>query len=149
MFKAKEIRNRSGVLHFERWRVLSLPWLRLYVHRIHRADEDQHLHSHPWHFLSLILRGCYTAVWKTGPEEKGVRLAYARPGRLLFMRAEWFHRVIWTPRPAGPLQPEKPVWTLVLAWGRRREWGYLTSEGFLRHDIYRERKRHSQLPSEV
>lgn len=58
----REIRSKENVLHFRRWQILALPWGTLYLHHIARADQDEHLHNHPWNFTSLILKGGYVEI---------------------------------------------------------------------------------------
>lgn len=109
MFLVKEIRDRNGVLHFKRWALLWTPWFALYLHKICLPDYDEHLHSHPWNFVSLVLKGFYLE------SSRGQKI-HRKPGSLLMRKASDFHQITWLGAP--------PVWTLVFVWGRRREWGY-------------------------
>lgn len=91
------------------------PVLNIYRHRFCRSDPSAP-HDHPWHFASIVLRGCYREV---GEHRTRVR----RPGSVAFRRASARHRVellghpvttvivtgphcrrwgFWCPRPAGP-----------------------------------------------
>lgn len=40
------------------------PWIpfNIRIHRIHREDQDEHLHDHPWNARTFILRGGYTEL---------------------------------------------------------------------------------------
>jgi len=58
--KTKEIISKDGVLHFRRWKIILTPWFAIYIHAIYKADEDKHLHNHPWNFWSFVLKGSYT-----------------------------------------------------------------------------------------
>lgn len=54
------LKNSDGDVYLFRRRVFQTPWLALYVHDIRDGDEITHAcHSHPFPFISLILRGGY------------------------------------------------------------------------------------------
>jgi len=131
----KEIRSRFGVLHFRRWRIFESSIFRIYLHQILKSDEDLHEHTHPWNFLSLILWGSYleeNSSWRGHgiQGKKAVRFCFS-PG-VSFHFASDSHKLWLT----------EPVWTLVFAFGKKREWGYQTrtSAGFIQHELYREMK---------
>lgn len=146
LFLIKEIVSQEGKLHFQRWRLLSTPWFRIYIHQILLSDLDAHKHDHPWHFLSFILRGSYREVWSNHPDHAyEFSSAYSslppeadrQARRIIRHHAQDAHQItLLTPS----------VWTLVLAYGRRREWGYLTSAGWIDHQTYRSLKRANKLP---
>ncbi len=50
---------KDGTEYLVRLRIVQTPWLALYVHDIHEDDGDRPQHSHPWTFISIILRGSY------------------------------------------------------------------------------------------
>ena len=135
LFLVKEIRSKAGVLHFRRWRFLELPFFRVYLHNILKADEDKHEHDHPWSFYSLILKGGYTEaltldVWgpfKSYLLEHGV-------GSIIHRKAKDSHQI-------RSLKNDKPVWSLVFAYGFERPWGYNTEAGWIDKDEYRRLKR--------
>lgn len=56
----KEIVSKSGELHFRRFRLLELPWFRIYIHQILKADKDLYEHDHPWSFIISIPAGSTT-----------------------------------------------------------------------------------------
>ena len=56
----KEIISKNGKVHFRRWNVLSTPWFSIYIHGIYEEDKEQHLHDHPWDFMSMVLKGSYS-----------------------------------------------------------------------------------------
>lgn len=44
-----EIRDPvDGSLYLTRYRLVRLPWCRVFAHRIHRPDKGRDLHNHPW-----------------------------------------------------------------------------------------------------
>lgn len=126
MFRlVKEIRSKAGDLHFRRWAILDTAILRVYVHQILRADEDDHLHTHPWHFISTILAGSYTERTETSQSRR-------TPGSVAFRRATTPHKI---------LTVHKPCWTLVIAYGRRQDWGFKPEDGsVMPNEEYRKRK---------
>ena len=54
--------------YLERFYVLSLSFLGIYLHRFW-ADDDDGLHDHPWHSISIVLSGSYNEEM---PERQGV-----------------------------------------------------------------------------
>jgi hypothetical protein len=120
----KEIRSKTGELHFKRWRVLSTPWFEVYIHYIAKSDEDKHLHDHPWNFGSLILWGGYKEkTVKNGNTEWRTRLA----GSFSYKKATDCHHINLI----------RPTWTLVFAGQRYKEWGYSTEHGWMSNVEYR------------
>lgn len=135
-FLTRTIRSREGVLHFRRWRLFSIPWFRIYLHEIHKEDEDAHLHNHPWNFASLILRGGYVERFKDGMG--GVN--WVLPWTWNVKQAEEYHKV-------ESLFYPSPSISLVFAWGPYRPWGYLTKVGFMEQSEYRSKKNAGTLPA--
>ncbi len=139
LFLTKKIRSQEGELHFLRYRLFSCPWLRLYIHKICKSDEDAHLHTHPWNFFSFILKGGYRQEVLQHPKET-IRYGYQRFGQfdLVQMGRHEGHRITLD---------YDPTWTFVIAYGKRDTWGYLTeSLGLVDHKFYRELKNSGQLP---
>lgn len=90
------------------------------VHQILRSDHDQHFHSHPWPYCTLILRGAYTEITPYYVDGKyvGEMSMYYPTGSLLVRGPEHFHRL--------HLDPGTSAWTL-FAFGERtpNDWGFL------------------------
>lgn len=120
----KEIISKAGKLHFRRWRILELPKLRVYLHYIAEKDHDAHEHDHPWHFCSLILKGGYI-------ESSMGKMTTVRPGSIL-------KRHHYIPHKIHDLIA--PTWTLVIAWGPYKKWGYSAEGGWIDHETYRKLK---------
>jgi len=139
LFLTKEIRSQEGELHFLRYRLFSCPWLRLYIHKICKSDEDIHLHSHPWNFYSFILKGGYRQeYWEHAKENRTSFIRFKRFD-LIQMNRNDFHKITLD---------QSPTWTFVIAYGKRDTWGYLTSSlGLVDHKFYRELKNNGQLPT--
>lgn len=131
MFKFTEIKSQEGTLHFRRWRLVETKYFRFYVHQIFEFDKDEHLHNHPWNFLSFVLKGGYIEVLSKGKQKLVPRF------RFNFHKAADYHRIVWI---------QKPTISLFLAFGKYRTWGYETSEGHISADEYRIRKNNKTLP---
>lgn len=128
LFLVREIKSRAGAVHFRRYRLLETPVLRVYVHQILEADKDGALHDHPWSFFSAILAGHYV---ERRPHNV---LTQCRTGTIFHRKATEVHCID---------EVVKPTWTFVVAYGRRREWGYQTEIGWVDHQTFRNLK-HSQ-----
>lgn len=134
LFLIKEIKSREGVVHFRRWRIIETPWFAIYVHGIYKADEDQHMHDHPWDYTSIILRGFFHERVPTTPGRyESVLLS---PWKCVRRKAEQFHKIEQLHTPS--------VYTLFFTGKRRREWGYNTERGWVDHKTYRKQKHNEQ-----
>lgn len=120
-----------------RLRVVSTPWLGVYLHRIIRPDAERHVHDHPWPFASLVLRGGYTEVIVRGTARtvagvlgggtivQGTRRW--RRGSFHRMPLDMAHRIVHV---------EPRTVTLVLVGRKVRDWGFWTDDGWVRWDEY-------------
>jgi hypothetical protein len=111
--------------YLHRWKLPLGPWASLYVHRFIEPDIPVY-HDHPWNFFSLILRGGYTE------HRPGMPDAVRRPGSIAFRSAETLHYV-------DNLRGD--TWTLVLRLRARREWGFMTTDGWVEWREYVQVKR--------
>lgn len=84
------------------------------VHEILRSDMDDHLHDHPWAYLTMVLRGGYLEV--TQPEVGVTRTQWYGPGSILFRRAGHYHKLIL---PTG-----QTATTLFITFKYRQRWGF-------------------------
>lgn len=92
------------------WLMRLLPSVR--VHHIQRADNERHLHDHPWDARTIILKGWYLE------ERPGVRLPQLRAaGDTARLNYGQFHRISEV-SPGG-------VWTLFITYRYRGTWGFL------------------------
>lgn len=127
-------------LYLRRWFVTPRTWAkRLFLHCILRADEQRHLHDHPWDFASLMLKGGYREkMASTSPflvlssvspfpechaskaALESIQFRVVRPGQIVRNKAEHAHAV-------APLNG--PVWTLVQTGQARRNWGFFVEGG--------------------
>lgn len=114
------------------WREM-LPSVR--IHHIRRADQDRHLHSHPWNARTVILKGWYEEERFSDPSLRGAvhrQLSAQNPEHLrrgygtsqdvriagytgTLMFAE-YHRITAV--------PVEGVWTMFITWRKRGGWGF-------------------------
>jgi hypothetical protein len=126
----KEIKSKSGKIHFRRWELLKTPWFSIWIHGIYAADEDLHLHNHPWNFKSIVLKGSY--IEKT---EKG--FIWQAPGKFNSRNGNDFHKIYRLLKPS--------VYTLFIVSPVKREWGYKVDGEFIQHEEYRKLKHENKL----
>lgn len=132
MFKlVKEIRNKKGDLHFKRWQIWSTKWFNIYLHFINKADEDKHMHTHPWNFWSIILKGGYIEF--SGVIGESLMSKVTKRGFL-----HMAYRKYNVPHMVGFLT--HPTYTLVITGPGGKEWGYETESGWKDHETYRKEK---------
>ena len=80
------------------------------LHHIRRADDDRHLHDHPWNARTIILWGWYIETREDGRMRKRQRGDTAR------LRFGEYHK-IETVSLGG-------VWTLFITGPKRGTWGF-------------------------
>jgi hypothetical protein len=112
-----------------RWHILPRNrWFNIYLHQFLRDDDDRALHDHPWHSLSIILRGGY--IEHLPGRQKKRRKA----GRCVFRRAEQAHRIElhrdFMPWMGNGASSPKPAWTLFITGPRLRDWGFHCPNGW-------------------
>lgn len=97
-------------------------WLRrdrpegsIYLHCIHKSDDDRALHDHPWPSTSIILQGTLREILPDGSK-------LLSPGCISSRSAEQAHRLEVV---AGP------VWTLFITGAVEREWGFHCPNGWV------------------
>lgn len=136
LFKqVKEIRSKSGELHFTRFAILETSIFSIYIHKIYKADKDPFLHSHPWNFFGIILKGEYTEVFS------GLDLFWEPqnfykprfPFSILSGDRNYFHKI---------LRIDKgPVTSLFFTFGKHKDWFYLLDDDVKVHySEYRKNK---------
>lgn len=96
-----------------RLHVIKSPWFAVCLHWIRKADREPWLHDHPVSFLSLVLRGSYAEIRRTGEDKP--RLEVHRWWNVI--RASFYdsHRIIFT---------RKNTLTLCFMGPKTREWGF-------------------------
>lgn len=106
-----------------RLRILQTPLFGIYIHKLCEPDARSILHSHPWFFVSFLLKGSYTE-FVPGPyyaQSRHVkRINVKRFGSKKNPLAS-YHWIAELDR--------TPTWSLVFVGRRRRVWGYLEPDG--------------------
>lgn len=132
--KILEIKSKAGILHFTRWAIFDSKYLRLYIHKINESDKD-HLHSHPWNFVSVILKGSYEEElldWKGWPtkQKPPTTLNLKKFLTITFMNRFKFHKI--------KRIVNGPVYSLVLTLGDHKDWYYMVDDCMVESNIYRD-----------
>lgn len=122
--------RREPLVYMRRWYLLCFPRLfSIRVHHIQLPDLDRWPHDHPWHFLSIILRGTYWEEWckatefRTGPHAEWVPSRYNRRRRFNFKWNTDLHKITRFERDGS--------WTLIITGPEAREWGFRTNQGWV------------------
>lgn len=128
--KVKTITSKTGELFFERWAIFEIQhFCALYIHRIHKSDRDPHLHTHPWNFVGLILKGAYI--------ERTVEAVRLRSfGSISCAGRNFCHKIDEIVK--------GPVYSLFFVFGRHKPWYY--SLGHVESTVYRRLKNENNLP---
>jgi len=102
----------------------------VFLHKFLKSDPDD-VHDHPWPYATVILKGGY---WEWIPQfnslgEKCGEIAKWRgPGHFRTCSANSYHRI--------ELDPSVECWTLFMPGPQKREWGFLTRQGWVQHEQY-------------
>lgn len=128
----KEIKSKKGELHFQRYLLLKTPWFEVYIHKIYKKDEDDHLHDHPWNIFTMILWGSYMEeVLSKNKQTTFYRLRTF--GNCGYRSIKRFHKIQEVVK--------GPVTTLAIVGRRKHDpWGYWTENGWVDHVTYRKNK---------
>lgn len=92
------------------------------VHHILRSDDDRAFHSHPWSFITIILRGGY---WEMKPvfDHGGFYMGYTKTwygaGSIRFCSSKALHRL---EVPEG-----QTAWTWFTTFRWKHDWGFLSN----------------------
>jgi hypothetical protein len=127
----KEIKSREGEVHFRRWRLFSTPWFDVNIHGIYKADEDKHLHNHPWKIWTMVLKGGYYEELHGGVRRLRIF------GHMSYNKTSDFHKI--------RTMYKSPTYTLAVMGKRNNEWGYMVGHRFIDHISYRDLKRKGEL----
>jgi len=94
------------------------PWS-IRVHHIKRADEERHMHDHPWNARTVILKGGYVE-YRQGEDNCERRDWFDRnPGDTALLGFNQFHRI-------AQVVPEG-TWTLFISGPWQGVWGFLVN----------------------
>ena len=126
----KEIRSKEGKLHFRRWEILKTRWFSIYIHGIYAADQDKHLHNHPWDYKSIVLKGSYI-------EETNNGVNLLKFGTVTSRNGKDYHKI--------KTLLTKSVYTLFIVSPAKRVWGYQVDGSWMNHEEYRKLKNQNLL----
>jgi len=82
----------------------------IYLHHMMESDDNRALHDHPWHSLSIILKGKFLEITEDN------KSSWRKRGQVVFRRATLAHRL--------ELLPGEEAWTLFITGPKIREWGF-------------------------
>lgn len=149
MFKLiKEIKSKTGEVHFRRWSILSTKWFNIYIHCIYKPDEDKHLHDHPWDFYGIVLKGVYIEEISLINTEEFLSMVKSEdlPTKRIFRHPLFVvYRKSYIPHKILHILTNKPVWTLIFTTKKNREWGYIGEDGWINHKDYRKKKNETKM----
>ena len=110
----------DGRPYLERYYLGKALGLTFYLHRFVAADQDRHVHDHPWAWaFSLVLAGSYleeAVRWFTPACAWESRLVWRRWWRPNLIRGRSFHRIH---------QAKPETWTLFMHTRTVKGWGFL------------------------
>lgn len=122
-------RAKSEPVYMDRWQLLRSPWLVIYVNKINLPDADDYPHTHPYASSWSV------KLWNTYVER--VWYACQTPGRCSSTPPAAFHSLKRTPprfsrvpklHQIVELKDDRPCYTLFVAFGKRRPWGFVDPE---------------------
>lgn len=110
-FPFKEIGWEEIQEKFTRFQLLKTRWGNVYLHKLDAPIKHPHCHSHPWHFVAIVLSGGY---W----ESMNGKTKWRAPGSILWRPAETKHNVV----------TKGTNWSIVITTAKVRDWGIITEE---------------------
>jgi hypothetical protein len=118
----KEIKTKKGEIVFRRYQLFSTPWFHCYWHEWYKADGDRHLHTHPWYFFGIILKGGYIEQTPEGLKKRG-------PFSIIKGKPSYIHKVAKLLKPSGR--------TLFFVGRKTYPWGFLVDGKIIPNEEYR------------
>ena len=118
----REILRGKGQPYLTRYYIFESSFMDIYVHNFHDSDYPVP-HDHPWSFISIPLKTGYIEHLADGTS------IVRKPLIPKFRHAEVFHWVEKIPHLPSP-------WTLFISFRRKRNWGFLTKDGWVDHQTY-------------
>lgn len=105
----REIKNRRGDIHFQRFAIFQSRLFNIYLHKIWIEDRQPDIHNHPWNFLGIILKGGYVEYTPTKTNTR-------KPGAVFWGNRKQYHKVLRL--------LDKPNVSLFFTFGEHKPWGY-------------------------
>lgn len=117
--------NQSYLPYLNRWWIIPRNnYFNIYLHKMQKDDDDRALHCHPYHNMSIILRGGYYEYY----ESNMVFCQKRKPGNIIFRKAEDAHMLKLYRDEQGKIIPS---WSLFITGPRIREWGFWPNGKFI------------------
>ena len=139
MYRPNE--NGHPEKYLERFYIVKTPFIEVMLHRFFMSDAGE-VHDHPWHSFGWILNNGYNeTVLKNGKEITHFRSV----GHFGWRKSTDFHKVELLPNGSGK------TWTIFVTLKRHKNWGFLTSKGWVPFTKYFEQdgtKAYQELPAE-
>lgn len=135
----KEIRSKTGVLHFKRFAIVETKYFALYIHKIYESDRDLHLHSHPWNFKTVVLKGIYVERY-LGKDLYNEPQEFTRVrGTFSYVSGDrhYYHKILEIMK--------GPVTTLFFTYGQHKFWYYNVDNILIESGEYRKLKNQNNL----
>lgn len=135
----RQIKSKTGILHFIRWNIFSSKYFNIYLHKITQADLDKHLHNHPWNFISWLIYGSYTE--KLLGEFDEIIIQKRKLFSIIYRNKKQFHKI---------LKLNSPIVYTIVFTGKKNEpndfdWGYEVNGHFINRVKYRKMKNNGEL----
>lgn len=139
------LRRADGQVYLDRWGVEHDRIGGIFLHKMSAPDPGEHLHDHPWWFVSWILIGCYRE------HRADARVAGDITAWRSEFRCRWSLRVLRLDEAHSIKQVAIPTWTLVVHGPRRRSWGFFLPRQWMHYVEYDEtyRAEHRDLWNEA
>ena len=128
--------------YMDRWMLFPFNrFCNVYLHRMHRSDDDRACHDHPFHFVSYIIRGGYFEFCLDPFVPALHHIVMREEGSFAFRRAEHAHRVKLHERLGADAQgdlfnSERESWSVCLIGPKVREWGFHCPKGWVPHYLF-------------
>ncbi len=116
----RDIYRGADELYITRYVLFRCESFGIYIHKIWISDYDVP-HDHPWDFFAFPLTAGYLEHLANGIS------VWRSIFNLKFRKAEDIH---WIELENGP------AWTFFVHFKKRREWGFLTDDGWVDNDTY-------------
>jgi hypothetical protein len=111
------------------WVVPRNRFFNLYLHRVHRSDDDRALHDHPWLNMSYIVEGGYDEISFSGAWDQVGKVRTRRTaGDIKFRLPTDLHRLEVIQDEGG----QRPCVTLFFTGPRVRTWGFKCPQGWVK-----------------
>jgi hypothetical protein len=126
LYLKKTLLRAGGQPYLIRYTLFKCKKFSIKLHHVLISDVDV-LHDHPWDYTSIILKGGYWEHHLAHDLDNNpiTQRKWYRPGSILRRKGYIPHRL--------ELPNNKTCWSLIFTSYRKRDWGFLTKEGWESH----------------